>query len=488
MMDLRSPFARCVALLVGPFVLAGCGGKRTVGSPSERATANRSAEVQKQDATAPSRLPPGRPVDVEGELREVMAVRDLPRLSPVTGHRIDDHDLVQILEQSFREDMPRQALEGTGTALRALGVVPPDFDYAATVVRLLRADLAGLYDPTYGALFLREQLQGEALRATLLHELVHALQDQHYELGELTRYREDGGDAASALSALAEGDATSAMFDGMLAVHGKTALDLSDDLLLQQFEDATSAADAPPLLRRSLLAPYVDGLRFVQALRRRGGFAEVDRVWRKLPTSTEQILHLDKYDAQELARTVEVPQPPRTPVGLGGHSWKIFFHDVFGEQSLRLVLEEWVSPLDAASAAAGWGGDRAAVYERRGHVGTDRAFAWVIELDPGVEAERLFAAVSRGARARRADALASRASSGIGGNEAAAPALLKAEVCVERPQGAFAAAWKGQRVAIVAHLSQAPPPNEASCPAARRWVTDIFGGAEKAAGSSPARK
>ena len=70
--------------------------------------------------------------------------------------------------------------------------------------------------------------------ATLAHELVHALQDQRWDLESRSRYRPGDGDRSEAVSALAEGDATSAMFDVMIARaalgQNKTALDLPDDV------------------------------------------------------------------------------------------------------------------------------------------------------------------------------------------------------------------------------------------------------------------
>jgi hypothetical protein len=106
------------------------------------------------------------------------------------------------------------------------------------------------------------------------------------------------------------------------------------------------------VLQRSLTAPYADGLVLVQALRRRGGWPAVDAVWRALPDTTEQLLHLDELDAREPAKPVSAP--PNARLGSGFHP---ALDEVMGEQSLRILLEEWTRRAEAASAAAGWGGD-----------------------------------------------------------------------------------------------------------------------------------
>src|SRR5690606_32674633 len=156
---------------------------------------------------------------------------------------------------------------------------------------------------------------------------VHALQDQRFDLDRLTAAGDDRGDEKSAISALAEGDATSVMFDSLLRPEGKTALDIPPGIIETQLalSGAGAPKNVPQLIIRSMIAPYIDGIAFVHALRARGGFAEVDRVWNHLPRSTEQILHLDKYDADERPVSVPLPAPPES-------GFELTLHDTWGEQ------------------------------------------------------------------------------------------------------------------------------------------------------------
>ncbi len=296
-------------LLLG---LAGCQPKTTKPPASTPAVAAEKDGAAPRSATPPPKLPPGTPVSFEDQLRIVVQVRELEAREPVRGLRIAEQDLLEHLKRSFAREVPPHALSGTEEMLRLLAVVPRDFDYEQTVLGLLRQQLAGLYDPRLDALFVRDHLEGTELEATLYHELVHALQDQAYHLDDFSAWKEDGTDRASALSALAEGDATSAMYDGLFAVLAertgttrRTALDLSTAELLVGL-DAAAEVDGddgvPPIVRRSLLAPYRDGLVFVQALRRRGGWKAVNDAFERPPASTEQILHLERYLAREGAR------------------------------------------------------------------------------------------------------------------------------------------------------------------------------------------
>src|SRR5262249_17407443 len=149
--------------------------------------------------------------------------------------------------------------------------------------------------------------------------------------------------------ALAEGDATSAMLDQLLEANGAKATDLSDELLGVQVRAAAqltaSAPDVPDILRRSMIAPYIDGIAFVHFLRRRAGWAEVDRVWRSPPASTEQLLHPEKLVARDPPVVIPVPKAPESMAVSAEYT------DVIGEQSIRLLLEEWLPRQPAADAA-----------------------------------------------------------------------------------------------------------------------------------------
>src|SRR6185436_3813647 len=93
---------------------------------------------------------------------------------------------------------------------------------------------------------------------------------------------------------------------------------------------------APPIIVRSVMAPYSDGIELVHWARRRGGWAAVDELWRNPPTTSEQMLHPEKLLAREPAEPIGVPVAP--PAGPSA----VLYHDVMGEQSVRLMFEEWL--------------------------------------------------------------------------------------------------------------------------------------------------
>jgi hypothetical protein len=349
--------------------------------------------------------------------------------------------------------------------LYGFGTVDADFDYRSSVIGLMSSQLLGFYDPKRKTFFVGGDLHGDEADVTLWHELVHALQDQHYDLSHLTEWQPDQGDSQAAVHSLAEGDATSAMLDAMLKPRGMTALEVPEGLMRAQSVLGSAALTAPPVLVRSLLAPYVDGLAFANYLRRRGGFAAVDAAWRAPPVSTEQLLHPEKFLARELPLVVPQPSaPPHAP------ELQERFHDVMGEQTLRLLFEEWLPARTAAEAAADWGGDRIAVFADEAR--QRWAIGWHLRFDSPAAAERAFTAFARAAplteRGHKDRALP---------DPAGTTKRASDKVCRPRhSQGAFALARNGSDLGVTLGPFQRNTPPVATdpdCSVAIAWAVKI---------------
>jgi hypothetical protein len=136
---------------------------------------------------------------------------------------------------------------------------------------------------------------------------------------------------------------------------------------------------APRALRETLLFPYQEGMAWTRELYQMGGWKEVSAAFTTLPQSSEQILHPEKYFVREGPVKVTLPDL-RAPLGRG---WHRLDYDVNGEWSFYLILDQFLkSPAESRRAAAGWGGDRYAVYENsRGQVAYASLSAWDTERD-----------------------------------------------------------------------------------------------------------
>jgi hypothetical protein len=416
------------------------------------------------DAGAPSTTPNA----PEGELdsKEAKAIaRTLARVSQlrgikatrrVPGVKLGRDKLVGRVKDKALREYPAEALRREGQILQIFGFAPPAFDYLGEMMKLLEAQLEGFYEPNTGTMYLAEELHGKEAQATLAHELVHALQDQSWDLKSRSSYRPGKGDETLALACLAEGDATSVMMDYIMAEQDRTALDLPDEMVRELMANGITSASiqsVPHILRTTLIAPYIDGLSFVHALRRKGGWAMVDRAWAQPPTTTEQVLHVDKWESHEAP--LVVPTPAAKALGEG---WKLDDEDTFGELGFALTFEEWVDAAEARRAASGWGGDRSAVFTK----GDELAFAVHSRYDAPSFAERAMQKLVPGMKKAMGKAA-------IDSPEA---------VCFERKElGPFVIARKDRDVVIATGPARAVKTTWAStssCTQAKQWAAEIL--------------
>jgi hypothetical protein len=417
--------------------------------------------LAQQDAAAESR--------VTHALRDVSRLRELDALGPVKGRVISRAEMVSRVEHALDTEIPPAVVNASGEILFALGAVPASFDYRRGLLQVLRAELLGFYEPHEKTMFLGADLHAPELDATLWHELVHALQDQHYGLERLLTWSDDAGDWQGAVHALAEGDATSAMLDALFAERHLRAPDLPARVLdLTSALAAGSVPEVPPIIQRSVIAPYLDGLAFVNALRRRGGWHAVGLAWQRLPSSTEQILHLEKYDANEAPEALPALPPSASGPVLATYS------DVYGEQTLRILFEEWMPASVARAAASGWAGDRVTSFSD----GQVTSVAWRVRYDDGAKALNGLHAFARGVLAEEnqtADVKGQPAFVSAADTERATQA---GQVCRERHRrGPFAVLRRGRELGVTLgpfRRNSGSALSEGDCVTALRWAAALL--------------
>jgi uncharacterized iron-regulated protein len=137
-------------------------------------------------------------------------------------------------------------------------------------------NVQGYYSVKDKAIFLYDDIKGSYQRGVLIHEMVHALQDQHFGLAKLHQQSFDS-DAELALAALVEGDATFTMIDVLKKDQPRVAAMFDAPL------------DKAKNLRNAFL--YAQGARYVKALKGRGGWKAVNTAYRFKPRTTATILH-----------------------------------------------------------------------------------------------------------------------------------------------------------------------------------------------------
>ena len=281
-------------------------------------------------------------------------------------------------------------LKGLSKLAIAGGVLPEGTDLASLAITFTAATAGATYSPLdKQVLFLSENQKRGALadRSLLTHEFVHALQDQHFDLLKMLLVRPFNFDRTEASFALVEGDAINV--ERRLESGDGWARRTLDDIWRQEDDRFSSYRKElgslfPPLLTETFIFRYRDGARFVETMRRNRPAVSVDDLFRRPPRSSEQILHPEKYLADEAPRDVTLNEEE-----LAGEGWQLAAATPLGEIGVRGLLMAGNTVADARRAAAGWGGDRAFVFEREGHT---PLFVWRTIWDRREEAQEFFRA------------------------------------------------------------------------------------------------
>ena len=347
---------------------------------------------------------------VQNALSEVEELRGLAFTRPVPVQVIDDDQAQAHLIQRMESFQSKEDLRALQRVYKLLGLLPPDADVLQLFLDALREQAGGYYDPPSGSFYLLDDLPSILGPTVAVHELTHALEDQHFDLDGRLRAALQDDDRLFALGSVHEGSAS------LLMVVSLTRQVLQGDLdpaALQAYAQSEAAKTEallamPPVLQRQLVAPYVLGSSFLMEGNffavMAGGYPreKVDRAYAAGPTSSEQILHPEKYWSEA---TRDEPRPVRLD-GAGrklGRRWRKAFEGTLGEISLG-VMGGAPTPVDyeafsiyegnswTNAAAAGWDGDRWELWVR----GEDAVVILGTVWDSPADAEEFAAALPPG--------------------------------------------------------------------------------------------
>jgi hypothetical protein len=332
-------------------------------------------------------------------LKETSELRELSIMRPVKSGAQSRAEIERMIVKNLDTDTTPAEMHATEALLHVFGLAPNNFEYRPFLIKLLTEQVAGYYDPKAQQFYLADWIELEGQKPVMAHELTHALQDQHFNLKRFDKWPKGDSDAELAAHSLIEGDATLAMTLYM-AKHPLVALAFIKSLGSQETSTEQFKA-APRALRESLLFPYEAGSTWATAVYRRGGWDMVSKAFTKLPQSTEQIIHPEKYFAYEAPLKLTLPE---LKLQLGP-TWKRIDSDVNGEWGLYLVLDEYLNDAaESKKAAAGWAGDEFALYE--GANPADIFVAQVTAWDTPNDAREFFDAYLKRTWKRFSDAAA----------------------------------------------------------------------------------
>lgn len=285
-------------------------------------------------------------------------VRGIPFIATPTVVILDEAEFSQRVSNLVAEDLDQEELATDSAVFAMLGMLEPGTDLYQLLIDLYTEQVAGFYDGDTEEMVVPAAPDGfTALqRITVLHELVHALTDQHFDFNDQfeSLIDEGNGDDSSAFQALIEGDATRSQFVYMESMSPIEAVQAATEALAY---DSSVLDSVPGWIQSDLTFPYDQGLVFVDAIVATGGLAAVDDAYQSPPQTTEQILDPARYARNE---------PPRdlAPLTVEIDGWDLYDEATFGDWGLRLILDGSVSPGEVTQAASGWGNDTYRVFTR----------------------------------------------------------------------------------------------------------------------------
>ena len=297
--------------------------------------------------------------EADGIFRDLGRMRGLPARGIVRKAFKDQQWFRDyFLKASFRE-VPQDKEKGFSEFYAWLGLLEPGADWRGAGADSYALDSLGLYVPEDKTLYLADWIVPDEIHPALVHELVHALQDQSFDLTALDlEILHSTRDESASLAALREGEAVLLSWQYLAATEPDSLQGRFNDFgaYLHELETVENgrrrAWGCPERFSRYLNFSYTQGPLFVQSWVQRGGWKALDRWWKNPPRSTRQILQ----PLQNL-----VPPEKLDFHGLGNGPLRgasLLWEDRFGADGYFLSLAPVLGTVAALQAVAGWTGDR----------------------------------------------------------------------------------------------------------------------------------
>jgi hypothetical protein len=354
-------------------------------------------------------------IDIVERTRELMPVaEELRGLSFITDLPVDlvtQEEMSRIIARELREQISEEDDRAFSAMYTMLGLMPQGSSMLGDYRTMAEEQVAGLYDPEAKRFYVVDIDLGSVLAAMfgglgalgsfmegfltsfdfdmtdtiIVHELTHALDDQHFDIrGKMDELLEsDSDDSQLAYQSLLEGNATRTMNEytyGRLGMD-ETMIDTYSELSVSLAE---GMLEYSPFLERIMIVPYFQGEAFVNYILDTGGQEALDSAFLDPPVSMEQILHPERYSPSR-----DVPSSATKPdLSEVLPDWHLEATDTLGELIIGVMFETKTGNKElGARVADGW--DYDVVTTWRAPSG-DLALAWVTVWDSDADAGQFF--------------------------------------------------------------------------------------------------
>jgi hypothetical protein len=411
-------------LLVLLVVLAGCGGA-TGGTTTDAATATPSAtETSTAGAATPTGTATPAPTPAHAGFddprsdrlgweagywydeslavnasdglnrseRDAVVARTMARVERIRGLEFESTVPVEVVDrETYLAEENVTATTWDDAVWEALLLVGEDRSVEAVFESFYGASVQGSYVPSEDRIVVVSDAAAPTVdRRTLAHELVHALQDQHFGSAFERATRTGTRDATLAWQGLIEGDAgyVEDLYEERCSGTGS-----GNWSCLPRPSSGPGASLGDDMgVYVAAYQPYSDGPAFVHHLRQRGGWEAVNDAYAAPPTSSTQVIHPERYPDWSPER-VRVPDrsdanwtrfdrsPPGTTVGEASLFATVWANGGTETFHLQRPLRPHRTYNYTHSTTTGWVGDRLVPYRNGTATGYVLRIEWATAGD-----------------------------------------------------------------------------------------------------------
>ncbi|MEX2080634.1 MAG: hypothetical protein WEC33_03380 [Dehalococcoidia bacterium] len=326
-------------------------------------------ETERQDTATPSEPSA---TDEPGELPEGLAtildrvaeLRELEAPPDLDAELVTRSDLPALLASILTDEDMEYFAELT-TVYRLLGYLENDQDYYDVYTSFGATGILGFYAPNEKKLWVvvedGETLDWEDLgrqaEETLAHEIVHFLQDYHFDIGQTSLEIGTDLDRGLAYTSVVEGDASA--HDALYGEEYLSVLPLrSAGGVMFLRGNFAQGVDVPAPILREIFFPYQQGAQFIANVREEYGTERINELLEEPLKASAYVLHPELFDDGWEPEQVTLPDF----AGEFGPGWEEESAGQFGEFAIMNYLRQDLIRSEAEDAATGWAGDAYQVY------------------------------------------------------------------------------------------------------------------------------
>ena len=335
------------------------------------------------------------------DLRETTAkIRGLEWKKPVEADLLTREQMMVKMKASVKDTLDPEELERITNIVRRLGMLGPDEDLLQIALDMITSMAGGFFDPDEKKLYMLAGQDPESQKPTIVHELLHALEDQYIDLKARQEALKDDSDGMFAFKCLIEGSAEMARLiyeDQDPEASRMQMAGQSENKELIEGQQRTFK-NTPAWMMLDTLLHYKTGPNFVIKALEGDYKGKMDALYKSPPTTQEQLLHPERW----LGENKDLPQEivwSAKIVDTLGEGWTELYDMPQGELDLALWLDFYLGPddgklsiphlqvgtlvdADARKASEGWDGGRM-VFVQNGekHIVVSSAFVFDTRKD-----------------------------------------------------------------------------------------------------------